>query len=99
MGALSINALSNAWNIFGAPGAILALWAMERYGLRFSLLAGMLTQLTCCAFSYAACAYTLPPASAYALLYIAQAPHKLPPPRPSSGAVRLMAHLPAHPLR
>ena len=62
---------AQAWNIFGAPGAILALWAMERYGLRASLLSGMFTQAWlpaapsslpawCCAIS------TLPPNPAVA---------------------------------
>ena len=61
-----------AWNIFSAPGALLALWVTERYGLRVAVLAGVGSQLCCCSVSWGACLLPVAPQSAYALLYAAQ---------------------------
>lgn len=61
------------WNIVTGPGAIIALWAMERHGLRWSLLLGSITQLIGCIGSWASCVSPgLAPHSAYALLYSSQ---------------------------
>ena len=40
-----MNALAYAYYVWYCPGTVLALWVTERYGLRFSLLAGFATQL------------------------------------------------------
>ena len=54
VGQQRINALSNAWNIYTAPGSLLALWAMERHGLRNSLLVGISTQFLACVLAWRA---------------------------------------------
>ena len=54
-------------------GALLALWAMERAGLRTSLLWGYGSQLACAVLAYAACVVGWPPRMAFALLYLSQA--------------------------
>ena len=57
-----------------APGALVALWAQERYGLRVSCLAGYATQLACAVLAWAACASpALSPDTAFGLLYFSQA--------------------------
>ena len=74
VGQQRINALSNAWNIYPAPGSMLALWAMERHGLRSALLVGIVAQTVACVLAWVACLPTaLPPHGAYALLYFSQA--------------------------
>jgi hypothetical protein len=55
-----------------APGALLALWAMERSGLRVSLLCGYASQLACALLAYAACRVAWPPRAAFSLLYLSQ---------------------------
>lgn len=61
------------WNIVTGPGAILALWAMERHGLRWSLLVGSSTQLLGCLGSWAACVTPdISPKTAYGILYASQ---------------------------
>lgn len=68
-----VNSLSNAWNIYAAPGAVLALWLMERTGLRVSLLTGFASQLVCSLLAHAACVLPWPPRSAFQVLYASQA--------------------------
>ena len=61
-----------AWNIYAAPGALLALWVMERAGLRTSLLYGYGTQLVCAVVAYVAVAAPMPPRAAFGVLYASQ---------------------------
>ena len=63
---------AQAWNIYSAPGALLALWVTERYGLRKSLLCGYGSEVVCSLLAHAACVAPLEPQAAYALLYFSQ---------------------------
>jgi len=65
--------LRQAWNIYSAPGAILALWLTERSGLRISLLVGYASGLTCAVLAHLACILPLSPRPAFRLLYLSQA--------------------------
>ena len=67
-----------AWNIFSAPGSILSLWMMERYGLRTSLLWGFASQLLGVGLSW----HAAPPAAS------------APPPRQQPGRRRPMPRPP-----
>lgn len=69
----AVNSLSNAWNVFAAPGGLAALWVMEARGLRGSLLAGFATQLLCALMGHAACVLPWPRDAAFRLLYASQA--------------------------
>ena len=64
---------TQAWNIYTAPGAILALWVTERAGLRVSLLWGYASGLGCAVLAHLACALPLAPRAAFRLLYLSQA--------------------------
>jgi MFS family permease len=72
VGPQRLNSLSNARNIFGAPGALLALWFTERYGLRHSLLWGYGSQLVCAALAAFAFLPVLPGLWTFRLLYVSQ---------------------------
>ena len=61
-----------AWNIYQAPGSLLALWAMQHVGLRLSLLWGYASQLLCAVLAAAAARSRGAPSSAFALLYLSQ---------------------------
>jgi hypothetical protein len=64
---------AKAWNIYSAPGALAALWVMERAGLRTSLLWGYGSQLACALMAYGACVVPWAPRAAFGLLYLSQA--------------------------
>ena len=64
---------TQAWNIYTAPGAILALWLTERAGLRVSLLWGYASGLACSVLAHLACALPLAPRAGFRLLYLSQA--------------------------
>jgi hypothetical protein len=64
---------AQAWNIYTAPGALAALWVMERSGLRTCLLWGYGSQLACALLAYAAVAMPAPPRVAFGVLYLSQA--------------------------
>ena len=64
--------LAQAWNIYSAPGALLALWVTERYGLRKSLLWGYASGVACALLSHLACTAPLAPSAAFSLLYFSQ---------------------------
>jgi MFS family permease len=72
VGPQRLNSLSNARNIFGAPGALFALWFTERHGLRHSLLWGYGSQLVCAALAAFAFLPVLPGRWTFLLLYVSQ---------------------------
>jgi hypothetical protein len=63
---------AQAWNIYSAPGALLALWVTERYGLRKSLLWGYASGVACALLSHLACTAPLAPSAGFSLLYFSQ---------------------------
>ena len=73
VGLQRINSLSNAWNIYTAPGALAALWVTEQFGLRGCLLAGYSSQLLCVLLAHLACVLPLAQREAFNLLYASQA--------------------------
>ena len=75
VGLQGVNSLSNAWNLWGAPGALLALVVMDRSGMRFSLLSGFATQLASALLACAAChpSMSADTRTAFRVLYASQA--------------------------
>ena len=61
-----------AYYVWYCPGSILALWAMERYGLRVSLLAGFATQVVMITLSVTG-VHLAEPHVAYAVVWVGQA--------------------------
>ena len=72
VGVQQINSLSNAWNIYSAPGALLALWVTARFGLRASLLSGFASQALCALLAHYAVTLPWPLHDDFALLYASQ---------------------------
>jgi MFS family permease len=66
-GSGHINALAYAYYVWYCPGSILALWMMERFGLRVSLLSGFASQLSMVLLSVVACRIADPHAAYWTL--------------------------------
>jgi MFS family permease len=65
-----INALAYSYSLWYCPGSLFALWVIERYGLRLSILAGFSAQLCATVLASVGCRLASPHA-AYWMLYTA----------------------------
>jgi hypothetical protein len=72
---------AQAYYVWYCPGSILALWMMERYGLRISLLTGFASQVVMITMSVTG-VHLADPHVAYIVVWVGQAR----PPRRSSRA-------------
>jgi len=70
-GPQAINSLANAYYVWYCPGSVLALWVMERYGLRVSLLWGFASQVVMATLSVIGCTME-PPHVAFFILWLGQ---------------------------
>ena len=64
--------MAQAYYVWYCPGSIVALWVMERHGLRMSLLTGIASQVVMITLSVVG-VHLAEPHTAYAVLWVGQA--------------------------
>ena len=71
--AVAVNAVAISTFLTFIPGSFIALWFVNSHGPRANFLAGVASQLLSVFIKWAACASTLEPHAAYAVLMLGQA--------------------------